>query len=201
MRSRFRLLAWPAIVVVVLALAGAPTAYAHEGIEAGQNPWTAWNPNPLPSLFLLVAAYLYITGLGRWERPSHPVNLWQRASFFAGLLAIFLALQSPLDALAQHMLSFHQVQHFLLRMVAPLLLLLGAPLTPTLRGLPSWALMGVVKPVVRSRLAREAYARITNPVLTTFLFLSILGFWQVPGPHNLALRNALVHEFMHVTTL
>ena len=201
MRSGLRLLAWPTIAVAVLFLAGAHTVYAHEGIEAGQNPWTAWNPNPLPTLFLLVAAYLYVTGLGRWERPSHPVNLWQRASFFAGLLAVFLALQSPLDALSQHMLSFHQIQHFLLRMVAPLLVLLGAPMTPMLRGMPPWALMGVVKPVVRNRLARWAYGRITNPVLTTFLFLSILAFWQVPGPHNLALRNTLVHEFMHVTML
>ena len=201
MRSSLRLLAWPTIIVAALVLAGTPTAYAHEGIEAGQNPWTAWNPNPLPTLFLLFAAYLYVTGLGRWERPSHPVNLWQRVSFFAGLLAIFLALQSPLDALAEHMLSFHQVQHFLLRMVGPLLVLLGAPLTPMLRGLPPWALLGVVKPVVRNPWARWAYYRITNPVLTTFLFLSILYLWQVPGPHNLALRNTLVHEFMHVTML
>ena len=201
MRFRLRQLAWPTIAVMVLFLAGVPTAYAHDGIEAGQTPWTAWNPNPLPTLLLLVAAYLYVTGLGRWERPSHPVNLWQRVSFFSGLFAIFLALQSPLDALAQHLLSFHQVQHFLLRMVAPLLILLGAPLTPTLRGLPPWALMGVVKPVVRNPWARGAYDRITNPVFTTVLFLSILAFWQVPAPHNLALRNTLVHELMHVTML
>ena len=199
--SRLWLLAWPAIAVAVLLLAGAPNVYAHEGIEAGQSPWTAWNPNPLPTLLLFVAAYLYVTGLGRWQRPSHPVSAWQRISFFSGLLAIFLALQSPLDALAQHMLSFHQVQHFLLRMVAPLLLLLGAPLTPILRGLPSWALMGVVKPVVKNHWARGVYDLITNPVLTTVLFLGFLGFWQVPGPHNLALRNTLIHELMHFTML
>ena len=201
MGSSLRLLVWPTIAVAVIVLAGAPTVHAHEGIGAGQNPWTAWNPNPLPTLLLFVAAYLYLTGLGRWERPSHPVNIWQRVSFLAGLLTIFLALQSPIDALSQHMLSFHQVQHFLLRMVGPLLVLLGAPLTPMLRGLPPWALLGVVKPVVRNPFARWAYYQITNPVLTTFLFLSILYLWQVPGPHNLALRNTLLHEFMHVTML
>lgn len=201
MRFSLRRLAWPTIALAALVLSGAPTAYAHAGIESGQNPWTAWSANPLPTLFLLVAAYLYMTGLSRWERPSHPVNLWQRISFFSGLVAIFLALQSPLDALAEHMLSFHQVQHFLLRMVAPLLILLGAPMTPMLRGLPSWALLGVVKPVVKNRLARGLYDRITNPVVTTFLFLSILFLWQVPATLNLALRNTLVHEFMHVTML
>ena len=187
--------------MVFLLLAGAPTVYAHRGLEDGQSVLSAWNTNPLPTLLLLFAAYLYITGLGRWERPSHPVNGWQRASFFAGLLTIFVALQSPIDTLSQHMLSFHQTQHILIRMVGPLLLLLGAPLTPMLRGLPPWALHGVVRPVVKNHIAREAYFRLTNPVVTTVLFLAILYLWQVPGPHDLALRNGLVHELMHITML
>ena len=44
--------------------------------------------NPLPTLFLFIAAYLYVNGLGKWERPSHPVNVWQKISFFAGLFVI-----------------------------------------------------------------------------------------------------------------
>ena len=178
-------------------LAGAGVAHAHSGINEGQNPLTAWNNNPIPTLILFAAAYLYVTGLSRWERPSHPVALWQRACFFTGLLAMFLALQSPLDALAEHMFSFHQIQHFLLRMVGPLLVLLGAPLTPMLRGLPPWALHGVVRTVVRRQVARRAYEFITNPILTTVLFLSILYIWQIPTAHNAALRNAALHELMH----
>ncbi len=184
-----------------LHLLAAPAVHAHEGLNSGQNPLTAWNPNPLPTLFLIVAAYVYLNGLSRWERPSHPVSLAQKICFFSGLFAIFLALQSPLDALAEHMFSFHQVQHFLLRMVGPLLILLGAPLTPTLRGLPPWALQGVVRPVVGNPLARRAYDFLTNPVLATVIFLSILYLWQVPDLHNLALRNAPVHIFMHLTML
>ncbi|MCH7606901.1 MAG: cytochrome c oxidase assembly protein, partial [Chloroflexi bacterium] len=130
-----------------------------------------------------------------------PVNRWQRVSFFAGLFTLFLALQSPIEPLAEHMLSFHQVQHILMRMVGPLLVLMGAPLTPMLRGLPPWALHGVVKPVVTNRLAHSAYERLTNPVLTTVLFLVILYLWQVPPNMNLALRNDAVHELMHFTML
>ena len=63
-----------------------------------------------------------------------------------GLFLVFFALQSPLDPLSDHLLSFHQVQHFILRMVAPMLILLGAPLTPMLRGLPGWARQGVIPP-------------------------------------------------------
>lgn len=182
-------------------LGAAPIVHAHGGLDAGQNPLFVWNTNPLPTLGLFLAAYLYVTGLSRWQRPSHPVTFWQRASFFAGLLALFLALQSPIEPLAEHMLSFHQIQHLLLRMIGPLLVLLGAPLTPMLRGLPPWALHRVVKPIVRKPLVRQGYEYLTNPVVATVLFLSILYLWQVPANMDLALRNDIVHEFMHFTML
>ena len=201
MSARSWILGAGAVVGGLLLLAGSPVAYAHGGINEGQNPWTAWNVNPLPTLLLLIAANLYLTGLSRWERPSHPVSRWQRASFFLGLLVLFLALQTPIEAIAEHMFSFHQLQHIMLRMFGPLLILLGAPLTPMLRGLPPWVLKSVVRPVVGDRRARRAYEILTNPVLTTILFLSVLFLWQVPGAHNAALRNPALHEFMHFTML
>jgi putative membrane protein len=182
-------------------LAGASTVLAHDGLAAGQNPLTAWNTNPIPSFGLILAAYLYLTGLSRWNRPTHPISRWQKTSFFAGLVVIFIALQSPIDAIAGHMFSFHQFQHILIRMVAPLLILGGAPLTPMLRGLPPWALLGVVRPIVSNPLARSAYYRLTNPVVATLIFLVVLYLWQVPVNMNLALRNSLVHEFMHATMM
>ena len=194
------LLVLPALALLQLLWA-VPVVHAHGGIDAGQNPFTAWNWNPLPTLLLLVAAYLYLNGLANWERPSHPINLWQKISFFTGLFLIFIALQSPLDNLSEHMLSFHQLQHFLLRMLAPLLVLLGAPLTPVLRGLPPWALQGFVRPMVRHPLARAVYEKLTNPVITTVLFMGILYLWQFPGVFNLALRNEFVHALMHVTMM
>ena len=201
MGGKLGILATLAAVGALHLLAASPIAHAHSGINEGQNPWTAWNTNPLPTLLLLVVANLYLSGLSKWERPSHPVRLWQKICFFAGLIMLFIALQSPIDALAEHMLSFHQIQHILLRMFGPLLILLGAPLTPMLRGLPRWALLGVVRPIVSNTRARRAYDILTNPVFTTVLFLSILYLWQVPGAHNAALRNAGLHEFMHITML
>ena len=203
-REAGRGLAWrrviPAIVLgAVLFLLAAPAAMAHGGIESGQSPWTAWNTNPLPTILLLMAAYFYMNGLANWDRPSHPVNNWQKLSFFSGLFLIFIALQSPLDPIADHMLSAHQVQHFLLRMMAPLLILLGAPLTPMLRGLPPWALKRIVKPLVRHTRVRRAYFWLTNPIVTTGLFMGSLYLWQFPGAFNLALRSDVVHALMHLT--
>ena len=195
-----RVMVIPAIVLgAVLFLLAAPAAMAHGGIESGQSPWTAWNTNPLPTILLLVAAYFYMNGLANWDRPSHPVNNWQKLSFFSGLFLIFIALQSPVDPIADHMLSVHQVQHFLLRMMAPLLILLGAPLTPMLRGLPPWALKRIVKPLVRHPRVRRAYFWLTNPIVTTGLFMGSLYLWQFPGAFNLALQNDVVHALMHLT--
>ena len=184
-------------------LAGADVASAHQGIPPGQTALTAWGvtTNPLPSLILLLTVYLYVNGLNNWPNPSHRVTVWQKISFGAGIVVLFAALQSPIEPLAEHYFSIHQAQHLMVRMIGPLLVLLGAPLTPMLRGMPTWLRQGVVRRIVRMPLARWVYGKITNPILTTGTFLGLLFIWQVPGPHDLAVHNDLVHWFMHVTML
>ncbi len=207
--KRFRAFSWKARLLLLLAGAGAgqfltgvSAAHAHGGVAPGDNLWAAWNTtNPLPTLALFLVAYLYVNGLGKWERPSHPIGTWHKIAFFSGLLVIFLALQSPIDPLAEHYFFIHQIQHLMLRMLGPLLVLLGAPLTPMLRGLPLWLLQGGVRTVVRSARVRRAYYHLTNPVVAVVIFLSALYFWQVPVLHDLAVRNDYVHEVMHGTML
>ena len=188
--------------LAALAL-GIGVASAHQGIPPGQTPATAWGfvTNPVPSLFLLAAVYFYINGLNNWPNKTHPINIWQKASFFAGILVLFFALQSPMEPLAEHYFSIHQVQHLLVRMVGPLLILLGAPLTPMLRGMPPWLRQNVIRRIVREPAARWVYVKITNPVFTVVTFLALLYFWQAPGPHDLAVHNDWVHELMHGTML
>ena len=198
-RRRLLLISLAMLFALPLALWAAPSAFAHGGIDAGQEPWTAWNTNPLPTVLVLLAAYVYINGLSNWDRPTHRVNSWQRASFFFGLFLVFFALQSPLDPISDHLLSFHQMQHFILRMVAPMFILLGAPLTPMLRGMPAWARQGIIRPMARNHYVRQVYGLLTNPIFTIFFFLGSLYLWQFPGAFNLALRNDEVHALMHLT--
>jgi putative membrane protein len=188
-------------IVISLILGHATPAYAHGGIELGDNLLFAWSKNPLPSLLILLTGYVYLNGLKKWQNPSHPINNWQKFCFFSGLACIFIALQSPIDPLAEHQFSMHQVQHVLLRMLGPLLILLGAPLTPILKGLPKSLLMKVIKPTVRNRYARLLYYKLTNPVLTTVIFMGSLYLWQIPVIHNLAVRSDVFHELMHISML
>ena len=180
---------------------GVSPAHAHGGVESGQSVATAWSWDPTVPLGILLAGALYVAGLRNWKNPSHPVNAWQRVSFFAGLGVIFLALQSPLDPLSDHLFLMHQIQHLLLRMVGPPLILLGAPLTPLLRGLPAAARQRVVRPLAGTPVIRRLYTFLTNPIVAALLFLGTLFFWQGQGTHNLSLRNDGVHYLMHLTML
>ena len=203
---RWNARAWVLMALLAVAagqfLANPAPAYAHGGVAPGDNLWLAWNTsNPLPTLILFVVAFLYVNGLGRWERPSHPVTVWQKISFFSGLIVLFLALQSPIDPLAEHYFFIHQVQHLMIRMLGPLLVLLGAPLTPMLRGLPLWMLQGVVRNLVRQTVVRKAYYQLTNPVVAVGIFMAALYLWQIPFLHDTAVRNDYVHEAMHGTML
>ena len=89
----------------------------------------SWAFEPVPALGLLAAAAIYFLGWGKlhaqvpWRFPVERL-----VSFLGGLAVIYVALASPLDAFAGWLLVVHMVQHLLLTMVAPPLLLLGWPM-------------------------------------------------------------------------
>ena len=86
---------------------------------------------------LLAAAFFYTRGWLRLQSLApHRFPLGRLLCFLSGLLTLSVALFSPLDAFANFLLAVHMVQHLLLTMVVPPLLLLGAPYLPILLGLP-----------------------------------------------------------------
>src|SRR5712691_315919 len=76
-------------------------------------------------------AALYLACVGSWRprfRGSAPVGRWRMGSFLAGVAILILALASPLDMLSDHyLLTAHMLQHMLLTLLLPPLLLLGTP--------------------------------------------------------------------------
>ncbi|NJO85008.1 MAG: cytochrome c oxidase assembly protein [Blastochloris sp.] len=89
-----------------------------------------WNWNPLIGLALLLPAWAYghgIMHLWRGGSVGRGVARWQVAAFGAGMIALFIALISPVDVLGEQLLSIHMIQHLLLTIAAPPLLVLGAP--------------------------------------------------------------------------
>src|SRR3981081_2355572 len=84
-----------------------------------------WDPTVLAGTLALAGGYAWlIRGRGRVASWSPLARIY----FAAGLLALFLALESPIDVGGDKFLfSFHMLQHLLLAMVVPPLLLLGLP--------------------------------------------------------------------------
>lgn len=186
---------------LVLSLLATRGAHAHGVLKPGENAWTAWNLTPEITLGTLLVAGLYVAGLWRRQHKTDTVRVWRHVSFFAGLAAIFLALQSPIDPIAERVFLVHQVQHLLLRMIGPMLLFLAAPQGLLVAGTPDWAQRRIVTPVIVNGVVRSAFGVLAHPVTVTVLFIGTLYFWQVPKFHNLALLNDQMHYLMHASML
>ena len=191
----------PAAFGVLLVPVSAGGAFAHGTFPSGESPWTVWNLTPEITLGTLLVAALYGAGLWRRRHKSDRARVWRHVSFFAGLAAIFLALQSPIDPIAERVFLVHQVQHMLLRLIGPMLLFLAAPQGLLVAGTPGWAQRRIVTPVMTNGAVRGAFGVLAHPVTVTALFIGTLYFWQIPKFHNLALLNDYMHYLMHVSML
>ena len=189
------------VAFVALTTTMATAASAHGVLNDGVDPWTAWNLTPDITLGTLLVAGLYTGGLWRLRHKTDRMRIWRHVSFFAGLAAIFLALQSPIDPIAERVFLVHQVQHLLLRMIGPMLLFLAAPQGVLIAGMPETAQRRLLIPVITNRLVGGLFAFLSYPAIATALFIGALYFWQIPRYHDLAILNDNVHYLMHASIL
>ena len=112
------------------------------------------------------------------------------ACFYAGLGVLVLAIDSPVDAYADRLFWVHMVQHVLLTMVAPPLLLLGRP-WPELRPLPR------CRPAAVSPVRSTPAGRSRRRLAAFVLFNGVLLAWHIPVLYDSTLRNAGVHDLEH----
>ena len=158
----------------------------------------SWAFLPVPFFGLLATALVYFRG---WSKLRHQVPsrypLSRLVFFLAGLTAIYFSLASPLDAFASFLLTAHMVQHLLLTMVAPPLLLLGTPQLPLLCGLPRRIASRVLGPFLLWPLLKNFLHRLMHPVVCWVLFVFSNIFWHIPDFYELALRSPGWHKLEH----
>jgi putative membrane protein len=133
---------------------------------------------------------------------SRRVVPWRALCFASGLVAVVVALDSPLERLADDWFWAHMLQHVLLMMVAAPLLVLGAPWMPFWRPLPLGLRRRLARTLVKSpSLAwlRHASRFVASPLAAWLLFDLDLGLWHVPGLYELTLRNSGVHYAEHLS--
>ncbi len=146
--------------------------------------WASWSREPTVIAGIVAAGGGYAVGLGR--RGGRLLEPWRPFAFAGGLLVLVAALLSPLDPAGEdYLLSLHMLQHMLLAVVAPPLLLLG---------LPPWLVRDLLPPGVR----RALLATLTRPVTAAALFTIDMWLWHVPGVYQVALGSLPIHVVMHL---
>ena len=159
----------------------------------------AWSFPVLPFLALAVTSGLYLHGYVQARRTrAEELPPWRAVCFLSGILALWIAIASPIDALDDFLLSAHMIQHLILMSVAPPLLLLGAPVVPLLRGLPRQLVRKPLKALFVSHWVRAVVHAVLHPVVLWLLMnLAYLG-WHTPAAFELTFRSEAVHNFEHL---
>ena len=172
---------------------------SHHGPLAPSEAWTAWNWDPVVWLVVVVPAIVYVE---LWRRAGRrdPMAQWRRRSFLAGIVALAVALLSPLDAMSESLASAHMVQHLLLTTVAAPLLVLGVRWRVLMAGLPR-AVRRRTSPWRARTAARVARSVLAHPVAASLPFVAALWVWHAKGPYEAALANSYVHGFEHACFL
>ena len=155
---------------------------------------TQWQFAPIVTAVAAVAVGLYGWGVIRVARrhPARPWPLWRTCMFLVGMLVLVLATESGIGSYDDLLFYDHMIQHLMLLMVVPPLLIAGQPLTLLLHAsrnpLHSWT-----KLVLRSRLAS---------FLTWPVFGAVTYAVAVTASHLTALatdleRNQTAHDAEH----
>src|SRR5262249_35645760 len=145
---------------------------------------------------------LYVRGwwrLRRTPRTRGAAPGWRLAAYLTGLVTLVLALCSPLETLAELSFTAHMVQHQLLMMTAPPLLLLGAPLPLILWALPVPLRRRLGALVTRPGPVRRILGTLTWMPIALTLFTVALWVWHHPAAYEAALRHPLLHDLEHLT--
>jgi cytochrome c oxidase assembly factor CtaG len=170
--------------------------------DAFQDILAEWSLPVWLTCSILIAAAIYLRGwlaLRRTRRKQF--NGLRLASFLCGLAVLWLAIGSPMDGLADALLSAHMVEHLLLMSVVPPLLLYGLPVVPALRGLPAALTQTVLGPLLRNRPLRSFAHWLVTPLVAWLAMNITFLAWHIPGAYDFALEHENWHAVEHLCFL
>ena len=170
--------------------------FGHQGEAlAPHEVWAAWNDDPLIVLGITAGVLLYVRGASRASRWRED---WRQPLGALGLVALALALLSPLDALANTLASAHMVQHIVLILVAAPLLVAGGVAT-TMRRALSPSLRPAARRAARASGIDSVVDAIRRPVPAWVLHAGALWLWHSASRYEAALRSHVLHGLEHLT--
>ena len=147
------------------------------GIATPPNPtWSriffSYEPDALMIGILVMMVALYVKGVIVLTKRGDKWPVGRTISFALGISVIDFATSGGLGVYAQFSFSYHMLAHMLLAMVAPIGLVLGAPMTLALRTLPQGRTP--TERGVRGSLLAALHSKVgtfyTNPIVALLIF-------------------------------
>jgi len=157
-----------------------------------------WSWRPEVALPCLLAASLYAIGWQRFSRRCRRhLPVWRLAAAYGGLTSLVLALLSPLAALSEMLFAAHMLQHMLLLVGAPAVLL-ADPLPITLWALPRSMRRLISRLLAPGAVLRRVWRALTWMPSAWMIYTLMLWVWHLPIAYEGALQNAFLHDIEHL---
>ncbi len=147
-----------------------------------------WQPSIIGGTILIIVLYLYAVGpLRKKYHLGDEISPGKAIAFLLGVNLIFLSLFSALDELGDsYLFSAHMLQHLILIMVGPPLMLIGTP---------GW----LIEPLLRNRIVLRLGKALTHPVVAFTLLNVDVWLWHAPSLYDATLFNQNLHILEHLS--
>lgn len=158
----------------------------HEAVPPG-----AWSADLILLLPFLLAAIAYLASVAVQRRRGRPWPWYRSMLWMTGLTAAASGFYGPVASWSHATFTGHMASHLLVGMVAPLLLVLAAPVTLALRTL-------AVAPARKlSRLLNSAPARVlTNPFVAAVLNVGAMWVLYLTPLFDAMQDDLLIHRLV-----
>jgi putative copper resistance protein D len=143
--------------------------------------------------FLVLGVGLYVRAVRVARGRGLEVTRFQQAAFYTGVALWAVALVSPVDALAEDLLSLHMAQHLLLAELGGPLIVAGVRAPVIFFYLPRPAMVALA----RRRVLRRVMRRLTSPLGAIATYAIVLYGWHFAAGFEAALEYPLVHALQH----
>ena len=153
----------PALAIVGFATPPKPT---------WSSIFLSYEPNALIIGLLVIMVALYVKGVMVLTKRGDKWPVGRTISFAVGIAVIDFATSGGLGLYAHFSFSYHMIAHMLLAMIAPIGLVLGAPMTLALRTLPQGRTSSErgVRGSLLAALHSKVGAFYTNPIVALLIF-------------------------------
>jgi cytochrome c oxidase assembly factor CtaG len=157
-----------------------------------------WQFAPVVTALTAIIAALYLWGAWRVRQrhPARPWPWWRTAFFLAGLAVVVLATESGIGAYDDVLFWDHMIQHLMLIMIAPPMLVVGQPVTLLLHAsrnpLHTWT-----KRVIRSRVVTF----LTWPPVGLVGYAAVIVATHLTSLVTVTITHPLAHDAEHAVYL